>query len=57
MLVGRGDEQGTIDALLDAARAGCSGALVLTGEAGIGKSALLGYAVERAEGMTVLSAR
>ncbi|MGW4636778.1 AAA family ATPase, partial [Nocardia sp. NPDC004415] len=44
MLHGRDAEQARIDELLAAARAGRSGALVLRGEAGIGKSALLDYA-------------
>ncbi len=44
MLHGREPEQATIDDLLAGARAGRSGALVLRGEAGIGKSALLDYA-------------
>ncbi|MFE6926005.1 AAA family ATPase [Nocardia sp. NPDC057663] len=44
MLHGREAEQATIDDLLTGARAGRSGALVLRGEAGIGKSALLDYA-------------
>ncbi|MFD4431792.1 AAA family ATPase [Nocardia sp. NPDC058497] len=44
MLHGREAEQATIDELLTGARAGRSGALVLRGEAGIGKSALLDYA-------------
>ena len=56
MLVGRGSERSTIDALLAEARAGRSGALVLRGEPGIGKTALLEYAVERAEGFRVLRA-
>lgn len=47
MLYGREAEQAVIDDLLDGARAGRSGALVLRGEAGIGKSALLDYAAAR----------
>ncbi|MEV1242388.1 AAA family ATPase [Nonomuraea sp. NPDC049750] len=54
MLYGRGAEQGEIDALLEAARAGRSGAVVVKGETGIGKSALLGYAAGRAAGWPVL---
>ena len=45
-----------IDRLLAAARAGSSGTLVIHGEAGIGKSALLDYAAEHAAGMRVLRA-
>ncbi|MFD4462127.1 AAA family ATPase [Nocardia sp. NPDC058480] len=44
MLHGRDSEQARIDDLLSGARAGRSGALVLRGEAGIGKTALLDYA-------------
>ncbi|WP_446221684.1 ATP-binding protein [Nocardia sp. IBHARD005] len=44
MLRGRDTEQARIDDLLSGARAGRSGALVLRGEAGIGKTALLDYA-------------
>ncbi|MFE3444834.1 AAA family ATPase [Nocardia sp. NPDC059180] len=44
MLHGREAEQAEIDRLLEAARAGRSGALVLRGDAGIGKTALLDYA-------------
>ncbi|MFC4374419.1 AAA family ATPase [Nocardia halotolerans] len=44
MLHGREAEQARIDDLLAAARAGRSGALVVRGAAGIGKSALLDYA-------------
>ncbi|MGF0320052.1 AAA family ATPase [Nocardia fluminea] len=44
MLHGRDTEQARIDDLLSGARAGRSGALVLRGEAGIGKTALLDYA-------------
>jgi predicted ATPase len=57
MLHGRVLERDRIGALLDAARASRSGALVLRGEPGIGKSALLEDARERASDMRVLSAR
>src|SRR5438876_1708470 len=56
MLIGRELECARIDAVLDAARERRSGALVLRGEAGIGKTALLEYAIERAEGFRVLRA-
>src|SRR2546430_3415787 len=56
MLHGREDELAAIDALLGQARAGQGGALVLCGEPGIGKTALLAYAVERAGDMCVLRA-
>ncbi|MBP0455516.1 AAA family ATPase [Kitasatospora sp. RG8] len=48
MLYGREQEQAVVDALLDGARAGRSGVLVLRGEPGIGKTALLEYAVAAA---------
>ena len=54
MLVGRGVECATVDRLLLEARESRSGALVIRGEPGIGKSALLEYALEQAEGMRVL---
>src|SRR3954465_1995752 len=47
-LRGRQDELRTLERLLDAVRAGESRALVLRGEPGIGKTALLDYAVESA---------
>ena len=56
MLVGREPDCARIDELLERARRGRSGALVLRGEAGMGKTALLDYAAERAEGMTVVRA-
>jgi DNA-binding CsgD family transcriptional regulator len=54
MLLGRDAEQRVLDDLLRTARGGRSAVLVLHGEPGIGKTALLGYAEGRAEGMTVL---
>src|SRR5437764_15414219 len=53
-LRGRHDERTVVDGLLEGARAGRSGALVLRGAAGIGKTALLEYAVESASDLTVL---
>ena len=54
MLRGRREERGTLDRLLDGARTGHSGALVLAGESGVGKTALLEYAIGSASDMTVL---
>lgn len=48
MLVGRERERAALDAVLTGARVGRSGVLVLSGEAGIGKSTLLEDLVERA---------
>jgi DNA-binding CsgD family transcriptional regulator len=56
MLFGRESECGELDRLLARAREGRSDALLLRGEAGIGKSALCAYAVEQAKEMTVLEA-
>ncbi|MER6594193.1 AAA family ATPase, partial [Micromonospora purpureochromogenes] len=54
MLHGRAREQAEIERLLEGARNGHSGTLVVRGPAGIGKSALLEYAAGRAAGMRVL---
>src|SRR5262245_41282696 len=54
MLHGRARECGLVDELLTAAGDRRSGVLVLRGEAGIGKSALLTYASARATGLRVL---
>ncbi|MEV0967585.1 helix-turn-helix transcriptional regulator [Microtetraspora glauca] len=54
MLRGRQSDQRAVDVLLDQARAGRSGVLVVKGEPGIGKTALLAYAEERAPDMGVL---
>lgn len=56
MLVGREVERRRIQALVAAARVGQSGALVLTGEAGIGKTALIEDAAAATGGMNVLRA-
>jgi DNA-binding CsgD family transcriptional regulator len=57
MLVGRSAERATLERLLADARQGRSGVLLLRGEPGIGKSALLRYIADQAEGFTVVQAR
>jgi DNA-binding CsgD family transcriptional regulator/tetratricopeptide (TPR) repeat protein len=47
MLIGRGPEQRLIESLFEDARGGASGALVIRGEAGIGKTTVLEHAAER----------
>lgn len=54
MLVGRTREQARLAQLLEAARSGSGGALVLLGEPGSGKSVLLDDMLAAAEGVTVL---
>ena len=56
VLLGRDAERAAIDALLDGARAGDSGALVLRGGPGLGKTALLDDAARRADGLRILRA-
>jgi DNA-binding CsgD family transcriptional regulator len=56
MLLGRDAERRQLDLLLGQARAGISGVLVLRGEPGIGKTALLDYAAGCAGPMRVLRA-
>ena len=55
-LVGRRRECELLDRLLSSAQSGDSGVLVLEGEAGIGKSALLAYLGEHATGCRVVRA-
>src|ERR1700709_466355 len=55
-LKGRCGECGVLDRLLDAVRAGESRALVVRGEPGVGKTALLEYIVEQAQGCRVVRA-
>src|SRR5436853_425690 len=55
-LRGRRDECAVLDRLLDGARAGRSGVLALEGEAGVGKTALLDYAIASASDLRVLRA-
>jgi hypothetical protein len=54
MLLDRLPERAALSQLLDAARAGRSGVLVMRGEPGIGKTALLDWAVESAAGLRVV---
>ncbi|MFD0265727.1 ATP-binding protein [Streptomyces sp. NPDC127106] len=53
ILKGRRSELALLEELLDGARGGMSGALVLRGDAGLGKTVLLGHAVASASGMRV----
>lgn len=53
-LVGRRLECGALDALLQGLRAGSSQVLVLHGEAGVGKTALLDYVAQRATDCDVI---
>jgi DNA-binding CsgD family transcriptional regulator len=55
-LLGRHSECQVFDQLLAAVRAGQSAVLVVRGEPGVGKTALLGYAVESARGFRVVRA-
>jgi DNA-binding CsgD family transcriptional regulator len=55
-LLGRETEIAALDELITRVRDGRGGALVLRGEAGIGKTALLDAIAERAEGTTVMRA-
>ena len=52
-LLGRRNECGVLDGLLAAALGGRSGVLVVVGEPGVGKTALLEYAVESASSFRV----
>src|SRR5580692_4472272 len=53
MLLDRLSERAALGELLDAARAGRSGVLVMRGEPGVGKTALLEHAIESAAGLRV----
>ena len=57
MLLGRTAELAAIDQALASARLGRSSRLLIRGEPGIGKTALLEYALGHAGSMRVLSAR
>ncbi|MFC6082722.1 helix-turn-helix transcriptional regulator [Sphaerisporangium aureirubrum] len=54
MLLGREEECAQLEGLLTAAREGAGGVLVLRGQAGIGKTALLEHAVREARGARVV---
>jgi DNA-binding CsgD family transcriptional regulator len=56
LLRGRRDECAVLDGLLAGARSGRSRVLVLLGEAGVGKTALLEYAIDSASDLSVLRA-
>src|SRR3954452_21548440 len=56
MLRGRQDECAVLDGLLDGARAARSGVLVVRGDAGVGKTALLEHAIRSASDVRVLRA-
>jgi predicted ATPase len=57
MLLGRGPERAAIDGLIRSASQGVSGTLLLSGDAGAGKTALLEYATDTTAGTTVVRAR
>ncbi|RBM18824.1 helix-turn-helix transcriptional regulator [Prauserella sp. PE36] len=54
VLHGRDDETSVIDRVLADCRAGRSGSLLITGEPGIGKTALLEYAASAADGLRIV---
>src|SRR6201991_1772140 len=56
MLQGRSSECGSLDRLMQAVRAGESRTLVVRGDPGVGKTALLQYVAERASGCRVARA-
>src|SRR5215470_13850022 len=56
VLTGRGSECGALDRLIETVRAGASQVLVLRGESGVGKTALLDYLAGHAAGCRVVRA-
>jgi DNA-binding CsgD family transcriptional regulator len=56
VLIGRESERRAVERLVAGARLGQSGVLVVTGEAGVGKTALLGHGARCADGMGLLRA-
>ncbi len=57
LLVGRDEERARLGRMIEAAREGRSAALLVHGEAGMGKTTLLRDAADQAHGMRVLRAR
>ena len=57
MLLGRDRECAGLDALITQVRAGASAVVVVTGEAGVGKTSLLDYAAAHSGGLQVLRAQ
>jgi DNA-binding CsgD family transcriptional regulator len=57
MLLGRDRELAEIEAALASARSGSTAVVALVGEPGIGKTALLDHAAQRADGLQLLRAR
>src|SRR5436190_14197293 len=55
-LLGRQRERGVLDRVLEGAHAGQGGVLAVYGEPGVGKTALLDYAIEAAPGFQVVRA-
>ncbi len=53
---GRRRECKALDRLLATARKDCSGVVVVSGEAGVGKTALLEYLAEQADGFRIVRA-
>ncbi len=53
-MLGRRSEREVLDRLLEAVRGGQSGVLVVVGEPGVGKTALLAYAIASARGFRVV---
>src|SRR5512142_971038 len=54
MLRGRGNERAVLDRQLQRVRAGESSVLVVRGEAGVGKTALLQYIADQASGCRIV---
>jgi predicted ATPase len=55
-MIGRAAEAARVEELVATARAGGSGAMLVLGDPGIGKTALLRYARARADGALLLEA-